>query len=430
MSDSKRIVIVGAGASARLVTKYLKASKEPCHITIIQPNEFSSVPFYQTLVLTKQLSFVENTAFNEVDGADVTVYGVAVGCSDGSVEVRPLDSGKTQQIFFDVLVCATGFGYPVICETPGQSKADRIQEIDQYADALTSGNEVAIAGGGTVGVELAGDLLEKFPEARGKVTLISASRRLLMDQSPYHGEKCQQILEDMGCKFIFSDCVVSHKGSEIATGEPLTLELESGKMLSCHAYVAAYGRSPNTGFLTKAAAGPPLPRKLVNNLGKVVVDEYLQSTVYDKLYALGATNTRKEPSLYMNIEEQAKTVAKNIVSARSAKQAPGVDHAMYVIVGHDTYAAVTPENLPMPSCCATLCCVWCGFPCNMLCPCFCVATVCGPCDPMVCGYCCDKPEGRGPTKTFKKFREANVMTKRSGYCVDGKPGFGEEMERS
>eukprot|EP00980_Cylindrotheca_fusiformis_P000578 scaffold152_cov128-Cylindrotheca_fusiformis.AAC.1 len=223
MAESKRIVVVGAGVAARLVTKYLKASKTACHITIIQPNKFSSMPFYQTMVLTKQIPFVENTTFAEIDGADATVYGVAVGCSDGSVAVKLLDSGKTQQVPFDTLVCATGFGYPVILETPGQTKEDRLQEIEQYANALSSGNDVVIAGGGTVGVELAGDLLEKYPNAKGRVTLICSSERLLMDQPPYYGERCQKVLEDMGCKFVFSDRVTSHSDSEIG---PLTLDLK------------------------------------------------------------------------------------------------------------------------------------------------------------------------------------------------------------
>eukprot|EP00980_Cylindrotheca_fusiformis_P002663 scaffold622_cov102-Cylindrotheca_fusiformis.AAC.12 len=66
----------------------------------------------------------------------------------------------------------------------------------------------------------------------------------------------------------------------------------------------------------------------------------------------------------------------------------------------------------------------------MLCPCFCAATLCGPCDPMVCGYCCDKPEGEGLTKVLKATRKGKIMAGNAGYYVKGKPGFGEEMERS
>eukprot|EP00980_Cylindrotheca_fusiformis_P027647 scaffold21730_cov49-Cylindrotheca_fusiformis.AAC.1 len=88
----------------------------------------------------------------------------------------------------------------------------------------------------------------------------------------------------MGCKFVFSDRVTSHSDSEIG---PLTLDLKSGKSLSCNAYVAAYAKSPNTDFLTKKGAdGASLPSSVVNAQGKVEVNEYLQSTDYDKLYAL------------------------------------------------------------------------------------------------------------------------------------------------
>jgi NADH dehydrogenase FAD-containing subunit len=429
--EEKKIVVVGAGASARVLIKNLKASKEATHITVIQPNRFASVPWYQTLVLTKRTTFTANTNFAEIDGADATIYGVAVGCSDGSVAVQPLDASQAvQQVSFDTLVCATGFAFPVICETPGQSKEERTQEIDKYADALTSGNNVVIAGGGATGIELVSDLLEKLPDAKGKVTLVCSADTLLSDQASYYGERCKQVLEELGAEIVFSDRVVSHEESTVSEGKPVTLELKSGKTLSCHVYVAAFGRGANTAWLKTAGEGEPLPDTVLNDKGKVVVDEYLQSTAYDKLYAMGATTDRTEPSLFPNVEAHAKTIAKNIMNPKSTKQAPGVPHAMYQIVGRDTFATIMPENLPMPAFCSTLCCHWCGFPFNMLCPCFCAGVLFGPCDPMMCGYCCGKPEGKGLANVLNASREQNMFAESGGYYVKGKPGFGEEMERS
>jgi NADH dehydrogenase FAD-containing subunit len=132
--------------------------------------------------------------------------------------------------------------------------------------------------------------LEKLPDTKGKVTLVCTTETLLSDQAPYYGEKFKQVLEELGAEIVFSDRADSHKESTVAVaeGEPVTLELKSGKTLSCHVYVAAFGRGANTAWLTTAGEGKPLPDTVLNDKGKMIVDDYLQSMAYDKLYAMGA----------------------------------------------------------------------------------------------------------------------------------------------
>jgi NADH dehydrogenase FAD-containing subunit len=320
--SSQKVVIVGAGASARILVKTLKAGKaKNLHITVVQPNKFVSLPYYQTLVLTQKDTLANNSTFQPIEGVDETVYGIAVACADGVLAVQPLnDQGAkdespaavVKEVPFDMLVAATGSSFPILTETPGQSQAKRQQEIDQVSKALLSGkNAVVIAGGGATGVELAGDVLEALPakSCKGKVTLICSSDRLLLaDQSPYYGEKYKQVLEELGCMTIFNDRVKSHSDSAISTSDApvITLTLKSGTTLPCQAYSAAYACGANTSWLTIPHGGKGgLPSKLVNAKGKVEVNEYLQSTVYDKLYALAVTNSRTEPSLIMNVEAQA-----------------------------------------------------------------------------------------------------------------------------
>lgn len=424
----KKVVVVGAGPSARCVIKSLRIKAgEDMHITVVQPNDFASVPFYQTLVLTKRETFVQNSTFVEIDGASTTVYGVAVGCSDGTVAVQPLDKSRPlQSVDFDVLVCATGFAFPVICETPGQTKDERKAEIDRYADALLSGKNVVIAGGGSVGVELAADLLETLPEGsrNGKVTLVCSSDHLLADQPPKYGLRCKEVLEGFGCEFIFNDRVSSHTDSVVSDGKSIPLTLKSGKNLDCHVYVAAYSRGANTDWLTKPVSGKdPLPAQLLNEKGQVIVNEYMQAAAYDKLYAMMATSNRKEISLFPNVDSQAQTVAKNIVKPQSAKQSDGPQHAMYQLVGHDTFGILIPESWPMPSFVTKVFCQWFGFPFTLLCPC------CWPC-PLVGGYCCGPPEGSGLAKALNNSKKWKLVATNAGYYVKGKIGFGEEMERS
>jgi NADH dehydrogenase FAD-containing subunit len=277
MSSPTKIVIVGAGASARILVKSLRASPngkpDKVNITLIQPNKFASMPYYQTMVLTKTDTLTNNSTFSEVDGVDKTVYGVAVACGDGVLAVQPLneagskdDSASPVEVPFDVLVAATGSSFPVLTETPGQSKEERQKEIDQVSEALLSGKDVVIAGGGSTGVELAADVLENLPadSRKGKVTLICSSDRLLADQPTSYSQRSKEIIEELGGVIIFNDRVVSHQESTIATDAAVKLDLKSGKSITCHVYIAAYDRGPITAWLTSVHGDKTLPTKIVN----------------------------------------------------------------------------------------------------------------------------------------------------------------------
>lgn len=427
----KKIVVVGAGASARVFCKTLSTKKSSAqdsfHVTVVQPNSFASLPYYETLVLTERETLVGNSTFQPIDGADETVYGVAVACTDGALSVRTLEGSSTKEVPFDILVCATGSALPVVCATPGQSQTERQSEIDAVQKLLLSGKNVVIGGGGAVGVELAGDVLEmrqkKGTAGSGTVTLVSSSSTLLPDQPSHYGERAKDVLEQLGCKIVLEDRVVSHSDSVLETVE---LVLKSGTKLSCDAYVAAYSRGASTSWLTTApASSAALKSSMVDPKGQVIVDDYLQSTVYDKLFALGATNNRKEIALGMNCEAQAKTVVANILKPKSTPVPSGLEHAVYQIVGHDTAAFFMPENLPMPAFCSTLCCQWCGFPFNILCPCWCCAVVCGPADPLTCGYCCGPPDHPGLARTMNKLKDLGAMASSMQYVNVGK----EVMDR-
>jgi NADH dehydrogenase FAD-containing subunit len=136
--SSQKVVIVGAGASARILVKTLKASGKAknLHITVVQPNKFASLPYYQTLVLTQKDTLANNSTFQPIEGVDETVYGIAVACANGVLAVQPLnDQGAkdespaavVKEVPFDILVAATGSSFPILTETPGQSQGERQQ---------------------------------------------------------------------------------------------------------------------------------------------------------------------------------------------------------------------------------------------------------------------------------------------------------------
>ena len=107
------------------------------------------------------------------------------------------------------------------------------------------------------------------------------------------------------------------------------------------------------------------------------------------------------------LENQAKTVAKNVAAMLSGK--PFVAHVSGMAFmkgdpwvhfgsgGPDGHAALLTDScMPCPGACIRFCC---GFPF----PCLC----CGPCCcPVPCGNTCMRPHGAGPNKAFGDFAKA------------------------
>lgn len=426
----QRVVIVGAGASARFLVKKLRAfragQRDKVRITIVQPNKFSEVVWYSTLVLSGQDPFHLDSTLRPVMDVDETVYGVAVGCSDGltgdgvlAVKTLERSEGNVEDIVhveFDVLVVATGLSFPTILASPGQTLAARLEEIESLQAALKKGGEIVVGGGGAVGVELAGDLLETLP-SNAKLTVICSSDRLISEKPPEYSKRAQQQLEKMGATIIFSDRVTNY--DETITEGPVVLELKSGNSLECSVYIPAYNRGPNTAWLRNGLGmdGPPLPGSVLNEKGQVSVNENLCSDAYPKLYALGAASSLEEIALVPNIEGMAMTVAVNILHPCSKTHKPGpLKTPIYAIVGNSTFGMLMPDALQrLPRLFKKVFFEWCGYPCNLLCPCFLCGVVCGPLDPMICGKCCGPPEGEGVAKTHGNMKKKGIVAKMAGY---------------
>jgi NADH dehydrogenase FAD-containing subunit len=90
-------------------------------------------------------------------------------------------------------------------------------------------------------------------------------------------------------------------------------------------FLPPYSRGPVTGWLMEpcASGSLPLPNGILNEKRQVKVDKFLASTVYPKLYCIGAVSNLTEPSIGPNQQGQAATIAKNILKPGSAPYGGG-----------------------------------------------------------------------------------------------------------
>jgi len=265
---------------------------------------------------------------------------------------------------------------------------ERMSQVQEVGEAIKKAECIVVAGGGPIGLELAGDIRGQYPAK--KVVLLC--RGGVLSQWPEkQRKKVEARLQKMNIEV-----------KQGATDAPKDYSLESGVLkfgdvdLKYDVFLPAFSQGPNTQFLDGDA---------LDAGGCVLVNEYLQSTKFNEIFAVGVSNV-KEPVVMPKLEAQWTTVASNVSSflagadkfeklKKTHKEgATWLKLPPMVLIGHGPtgYGFLDFNNVPPPiKCCC--CCGLGGFPCCPPCwPC-CACAGCGCCP---CGLCCGPPEGKGP----------------------------------
>ena len=215
---------------------------------------------------------------------------------EGEVEVVT-ESGETERLPCDFAVVATGSTYKTIVgKIPSLTAGEGIAEMTRISEVIASANRIAIIGGGPVGVELAGELREQYPEEKD-ITIIHSGGRLLSSKDNGEGDKIAEFAAKLQEKLDQRNIQVrlnqrasidtagaqdSEEGGgdgkkdgveTIAPGVQVgsrTLEITGGDDLECDLVLVTAGAQPNTEAIR---AGMP---DTVGENGRVRVNSHMQ----------------------------------------------------------------------------------------------------------------------------------------------------------
>ena len=172
---------------------------------------------------------------------------------DGSAGEACLADGR--KLAFDVCILALGSGYaePIKPNATFPSTVpDRLAEYDRAHTSLAAATSVVVVGGGTVGVELAAEIVGKWT-GRGakKVTLVTSGKALLGRMPARAGRLAAAWLRARGVELVENTRVASfgeHDGVVV---------LESGRRIPADVVYRCLGSPPCTSQLAIADAAPP-----------------------------------------------------------------------------------------------------------------------------------------------------------------------------
>ncbi|KAG8159998.1 hypothetical protein KVR01_010635 [Diaporthe batatas] len=220
----------------------------------------------------------------------------------------------SRQLSFEYLVAATGTRLASPGSMPSDEKGPAVEYLRKYNQGIKNSKSVILIGGGAVGVQMACDLKEIYPEK--EVTLVHSREHIM----PVYHERLSDMIKErfaeLGVRFVGGSRVDIPEGGYPLGGqggEPIAVSLQDGRTLTADFVVQATGQVPNTQFLRDLA--PSSGESLTNpRNGFIRVRPTLQfrDEAYPHLYALGDVADSGAHKAARPGFAQAQVVAKNI----------------------------------------------------------------------------------------------------------------------
>lgn len=234
--------------------------------------------------------------------------------------------GRSQPLSFDYLVIATGSSYNFPNPVADLTIADQYRKWDEFGARVRESavKNVVIVGGGSVGIELAGELREFAPAVN--VTLVHSGSKLIHNEPlrPAFLDGVNKQLAGIGVKVIFNQRVPVPSAEQASAA--------SGPSVAGSYYFGLGNVSTSTGeslpadLLVFSVGGATNTRSLESNFGSVLehgrlaVNAHMQVRGHTNVFAVGdiAAGATKRA---MYAGEQAEVAAKNIIALEDARVA-------------------------------------------------------------------------------------------------------------
>ncbi|TGJ78336.1 hypothetical protein E0Z10_g10430 [Xylaria hypoxylon] len=217
------------------------------------------------------------------------------------------------EIPYDYLVVATGTKLRAPGTMQDDDKPLSVKYLQGYQQRLKTAGSIAIIGGGAVGVQMATDLKEIYPDK--EITLVHSRDQLM----PLYHEKLSDIIkarcQELGIKLVLGSRVnIPEDEFQNTSGGPITVSLQNGKTLQADVVIPATGQTPNTQFFsTLPASSENSLINPANGFVRVKPTLQLQDPNYPHLFAVGDVADSGAHKAARPGAAQAQVVAKNIL---------------------------------------------------------------------------------------------------------------------
>jgi NADH dehydrogenase FAD-containing subunit len=282
----KRVVIAGGGVAGHRIAYALQKDAD---VTLIDPKDYLEVPMAAPRMLVEPRRAADAIIpFSAFLPRVAHMQGVVEAVQPHSIKVN----GKA--LPFDYLVLATGSAYQDDLIKPHSGSAPgRREHFHQWADRLHRAQRVVIVGGGPVGVELAGEILE---DQRGKqLTLIHNGPTILPALTRGPQRYAHSFLTNRGAEVLLNQ-----------TASDAQLVLSRVTTSSGDLVFHCAGYRIDTGYLRD------FPAPVLDAAGRVLTDQYLRMAGTENIFVAGDITALPEPRLGIWAGKHAAVIIDNL----------------------------------------------------------------------------------------------------------------------
>ncbi|KAL4916041.1 hypothetical protein BDW62DRAFT_187081 [Aspergillus aurantiobrunneus] len=328
-SALKNIVVVGGSYVGKSTAQELARVVPNTHrVLLIEPHShfhhLFAFPRFAILPGHEHKAFIPYTglfasASNPIDHAVVQASALSVHPRHVKLDREWQGSG---QVPFEYLVVATGTRLSEPAGMRDNDKVSSVAYLQKHQADIKKARSILIAGGGAVGVQMATDLKEYYPDK--EITVVQSRPRLMPQYHSKLHELIKERFDALGVKFI-TGSRVKVPPTGFPTTTPFPVHLTDGTTLpSLYDFVIlATGQTPNNDLLADLPPSSPSEPLLNPANGFIRIRPTMQflDARYPHLFAVGDiadTGLRKaaRPG-----SAQAATVVKNIQAMIAGSEA-------------------------------------------------------------------------------------------------------------
>src|ERR1700726_2012583 len=297
-----KIVIYGAGMAGAILASRLAKNFD---VTVVAPTNYFEVPMAMPRLMV-QPGLADKAIISIADAlpkahhihghlAELTSAG---GLVDG-------DDGARRLVTGDISVLATGsrFAGQLVRSLSG-SMEERKAVFHRLEASLAAARRILIVGGGPVGVEMAGEIVETWPGR--SVTIVESGAHILGGTAKSASTHAAKFLEQRGVTLLARERIESPSPGSGVSVEPGEARTTSGRLVGYDVILWCIGGRPNTEYL-RAHFSDRLDAD-----GRVRVTPQLLMEGEHRLFALGDITNLKENKMALHVAGQLSVAEANI----------------------------------------------------------------------------------------------------------------------
>ncbi|KAK1960096.1 FAD/NAD(P)-binding domain-containing protein [Colletotrichum sublineola] len=316
----KNVVVLGGSYVGLNAVKELAAALPASHrILLVEPHShfhhLFALPRFSVLPKHEHKAFIPYTsvfAGSPDSSRHQVIQARAHSLLHDSVVLDRDWQGSTK-LPFDYLVVTTGTQLPPPGTIPYDDKLSSVKYLQSHQQSVIKASSIIIVGGGAVGVQMATDLKELYPDK--EITLVHSRDHLMpLYHSKFH-EVLKSRFEELGVKLITGTRAVFPTVNLAHDDTKVILKLKDGRELVTELVIPATGQKPNSGFVQtlQPSDGDSLLNPS-NGFIKVLPTLQFKDPAYPKLFAAGDIADTGAIKAAKPGMVQAQVAARNIIA--------------------------------------------------------------------------------------------------------------------